>query len=98
MASRCLFFRINQALNRAGNGSPGQIVDELATWYEEYAADGFNVRFTYLPGAIEDFVQLITPWLQRQGLFRQRYTGHTLREHLGLARVENRFFSHRGNG
>ena len=54
--------------------------------------------FTHLPGAIDDFVQLITPELQRRGLFRQRYTGHSLREHLGLARVENRFFSHRGNG
>jgi len=79
-------------------GTPGQIVDEMATWYEEYAADGFNVLFTHLPGAIEDFVQWITPELQRRGLFRQRYTGRSLREHLGLARVENRFFSHRGNG
>ena len=65
-------------------GTPGQIVDELATWYQEYAADGFNVLFTHLPGAIDDFVQLITPELQRRGLFRQRYTGHSLREHLGL--------------
>ncbi|POA89907.1 MULTISPECIES: LLM class flavin-dependent oxidoreductase [Pseudomonas] len=79
-------------------GTPGQIVDELATWYQEYAADGFNVLFTHLPGAIDDFVQLITPELQRRGLFRQRYTGRSLREHLGLSRVENRFFSHRGNG
>ncbi|BCQ60003.1 hypothetical protein PBOI14_17530 [Pseudomonas sp. Boi14] len=43
-------------------------------------------------------MQLITPELQRRGLFRQRYTGRSLREHLGLSRVENRFFSHRGNG
>lgn len=74
-------------------GTPEQIVDELVTWYQEYAADGFNVLFTHLPGAIDDFVRLITPQLQRRGLFRQRYTGRTLREHLGLARVANRFFS-----
>lgn len=79
-------------------GTPGQIVDELATWYQEYAADGFNVLFTHLPGAIDDFVRLITPQLQRRGLFRRRYTGRTLREHLGLARVENRFFKAREPG
>ena len=79
-------------------GTPEQIVDELVTWYQEYAADGFNVLFTHLPGAIDDFVRLITPQLQRRGLFRQRYTGRTLREHLGLARVENRFFRAREPG
>jgi hypothetical protein len=29
------------------------------------------------------------PELQRRGLFRERYTGSTLREHLGLARPES---------
>jgi len=31
------------------------------------------------------------PELQRRGLFRREYAGHTLRDHLGLARPANRF-------
>ncbi|NWA10561.1 LLM class flavin-dependent oxidoreductase [Pseudomonas gingeri] len=74
-------------------GTPAQIVDELATWYEEDAADGFNVLFTHLPGAIDDFVGLVVPELQRRGLFRRQYEGRSLRENLGLRRVENRHFA-----
>lgn len=79
-------------------GTPAQIVDELATWYEEYAADGFNVLFTHLPGAIDDFVDLVVPELQRRGLFRTQYEGRSLRENLGLQRVGNRFFGSKKNG
>jgi FMN-dependent oxidoreductase (nitrilotriacetate monooxygenase family) len=73
-------------------GTPTQIVDELACWYHEGAADGFNILFTHLPGGVDDFVGLVVPELQRQGLFRQQYEGRTLRENLGLARVANRHF------
>ena len=73
-------------------GTPAQIVDELAAWYHEGAADGFNILFSHLPGGVDDFVDLVVPELQRQGLFRQRYEGATLRENLGLSRVANRFF------
>ena len=31
-------------------------------------------------------MRLVVPELQRRGVFRERYTGTTLREHLGLAR------------
>jgi hypothetical protein len=31
------------------------------------------------------------PELQRRGLFRDEYTGTTLRHHLGLSRPANRF-------
>ncbi|KPA88474.1 FMN-dependent oxidoreductase, nitrilotriacetate monooxygenase family [Pseudomonas asplenii] len=73
-------------------GTPAQIVDELAAWYEAEAADGFNVLFTHLPGAIDDFVELVVPQLQRVGLFRREYEGRSLRENLGLRRVANRYF------
>ncbi|PTQ74192.1 LLM class flavin-dependent oxidoreductase [Pseudomonas sp. GV071] len=73
-------------------GTPTQIVDELACWYHEGAADGFNILFTHLPGGVDDFIGLVVPELQRQGLFRQQYEGRTLRENLGLARVANRHF------
>lgn len=74
-------------------GTPAQIVDELACWCHEGAADGFNILFTHLPGGVDEFVQWVVPELQRQGLFRTEYEGRTLRENLGLGRVANRFFA-----
>ncbi len=55
------------------------------------AADGFNVMPPYLPGALDDFVDLVIPELQRRGLFRTEYDGRTLREHLGLPRPPSRY-------
>jgi hypothetical protein len=57
-----------------------------APWFENNAADGFNILPPYLPGGLEDFVDLVVPELQRRGLFRTEYEGATLRDHLGLAR------------
>jgi alkanesulfonate monooxygenase len=34
----------------------------------------------YTPGAIEEFVALVIPVLQKRGLFREEYRGETLRE------------------
>lgn len=39
----------------------------------------------WLPGGMTDFINLVVPELRRRGLFRQHYTGRTLREHLGLS-------------
>jgi hypothetical protein len=36
----------------------------------------------YSPGAIEEFVDLVVPELQRRGRFRRDYTGTTQRDHL----------------
>ena len=72
-------------------GTPTQIADELQTWFEQGAADGFNVLVPHLPGGLEDFAASVVPELQRRGLFRTEYPGTTLREHLGLARPANRF-------
>lgn len=72
-------------------GTPSQIADELQHWFENEAADGFNVMPPVQPSGLNDFVTLIVPELQRRGLFRTAYEGRTLREHLGLARPENRF-------
>ena len=46
-----------------------------------------------VPGAVNDFVDLVVPELQRRGIFRSEYKGKTLRENLGLPRPENRFFT-----
>jgi N-acetyl-S-(2-succino)cysteine monooxygenase len=72
-------------------GTPSQIADELQTWFEQGAADGFNVLVPHLPGGLEDFAQGVVPELQRRGLFRTEYEGKTLRENLGLARPKHRF-------
>ena len=44
-----------------------------------------------LPDALENFVDLVVPELQRRGLFRNAYQGSMLRDHLGLPRPANRF-------
>jgi FMN-dependent oxidoreductase (nitrilotriacetate monooxygenase family) len=66
-------------------GTPQRIADEMERWFRTGAADGFNILPPYMPGALEDFVDLVVPELQRRGLFRTQYSGTTLREHLGLA-------------
>ncbi|HXQ50515.1 MAG TPA: LLM class flavin-dependent oxidoreductase [Stellaceae bacterium] len=72
-------------------GSAVQIADQLEEWFVKKAADGFNLLPQYLPGALDDFVDLVVPELQRRGLFRREYEGRTLREHLGLPRPVNRY-------
>ena len=73
-------------------GTPAVIADQMQHWLETEACDGFNVMPPYLPGALNDFVDLVIPELQRRGLFRTEYEGKTLRENLGLPRPKNRFF------
>ena len=73
-------------------GTPAQIADEMAEWLFTDACDGFNIMFPYVPGGLDDFVDLVVPELQRRGLFRRDYEGTTLRDHLGLPRPQNRFF------
>ena len=43
----------------------------------------------YIPGAHDDFCELVVPELQRRGLFRTEYEGTTLRDNLGLPRPES---------
>lgn len=72
-------------------GTPEQIADQLEEWFVNDAADGFNIMPPYLPGGLDEFVDLVIPELQRRGLFRTEYEGNTLREHLGLPRPTNQF-------
>jgi hypothetical protein len=73
-------------------GTPKTIADEMEEWLGTEASDGFTVLFPYLPGGLDDFVNLVVPELQPRGLFRREYEGSTLREHLGLRRPDNQFF------
>ena len=65
-------------------GTPAQVADGLEMWFREGACDGFVLAATHIPGAYEDFVEMVVPELQRRGLFRASYEGATLRENLGL--------------
>lgn len=72
-------------------GTPEQVVNQLQEWFENEAADGFNVLPPTTPAGLDDFVNFIVPELQRRGLFRTEYEGHTLRENLGLKRPVNQY-------
>jgi FMN-dependent oxidoreductase (nitrilotriacetate monooxygenase family) len=72
-------------------GSPQQIADHMEEWFREDGCDGFNLMPPFLPGGLDDFVELVLPELRRRGLFRTEYEGRTLREHLGLARPLSRY-------
>jgi len=67
-------------------GTGPDIADQMQEWFDGGACDGFVIAATHTPGAYEDVVRLVVPELQRRGVFRDRYTGTTLREHLGLER------------
>ena len=66
-------------------GGPKDVADRLEEWFTVPACDGFVLSATHVPGTYEDFVQFVVPELQRRGLFRNDFTGTTLRENLGLA-------------
>ena len=76
--------------HRTFTGTPVQLADDLQTWFESGAADGFNIMPAVLPSGLEAFVEKVVPILQERGLFRADYTGATLRDHLGLERPADR--------
>lgn len=72
-------------------GSPQTIADHMEEWFCADGCDGFNIMPPFLPGGLDDFVDLVIPELQRRGLFRTEYEGRTLRENLGLRRPASRY-------
>ena len=70
-------------------GTPSDIVDAMEEWFHGEAADGFNILPTWLPGGLEEVVEMVVPEMQRRGLYRTAYEGRTLRENLGLAYPEH---------
>jgi FMN-dependent oxidoreductase (nitrilotriacetate monooxygenase family) len=91
---------IRQLAARAGSyaglafvGTARSVADEMERWLAEEASDGFNVMFPFLPEGLDAVTGQLVPELQARGLFRREYEGTTLRDHLGLARPANRFFT-----
>ncbi|KAI6081366.1 Nitrilotriacetate monooxygenase component A/pristinamycin IIA synthase subunit A [Hypoxylon rubiginosum] len=74
-------------------GTVESVADEMEQWIVQEGSDGFNVVFPFLPQGLDDVVERLIPELQRRGLFRKDYEGTTLRDHLGLKRPSNKFFS-----
>jgi FMN-dependent oxidoreductase (nitrilotriacetate monooxygenase family) len=75
--------------HRTFTGTPEQVADAITEWYAAGAADGFNIMPAVLPSGLEAFVDHVVPLLVQRGLFREDYTGTTLREHYGLERPAN---------
>jgi FMN-dependent oxidoreductase (nitrilotriacetate monooxygenase family) len=71
-------------------GTPEQVADAIVHWYQEGAADGFNIMPPVLPSGLTAFVDHVVPILQRRGFFRTEYEGKTLRDNYGLPRPANR--------
>jgi FMN-dependent oxidoreductase (nitrilotriacetate monooxygenase family) len=67
-------------------GTPEGLADDIERWFRAGAADGFNVMPATIPGDLELFVDHVVPILRSRGIFREAYTGTTLREHYGLRR------------
>ncbi len=71
-------------------GTPEQVADALQKWFEQGAADGFIIN-SLLPDGLQYFTELVVPVLQQRGLFRDEYSGNTLRDNLGLQVPVNRY-------
>ncbi len=73
-------------------GTPEQVADLIEDWYQDGAADGFNVMPPLFPTMLDAFADQVIPILQQRGLFRSAYEGRTLREHYGLKRPVGKFW------
>ncbi|MFD2701298.1 LLM class flavin-dependent oxidoreductase [Paenibacillus shunpengii] len=96
-AARRENFTIRELLYRSNGGhghitftgSVIQTADFIENWFTNHAADGFNILPQLVPTGLEVFVDKVIPELQNRGIFRTEYEGKTLRESLGLKRIEN---------
>jgi FMN-dependent oxidoreductase (nitrilotriacetate monooxygenase family) len=72
-------------------GKPETVADVMQEWYEQRACDGFCVLFPYYRRGVTDVTELLIPEMQRRGLFRTEYEGHTLRQNLGIPMPRSHF-------
>jgi FMN-dependent oxidoreductase (nitrilotriacetate monooxygenase family) len=63
-------------------GTPSDVADQLEAYVDHVGGDGFMLSPIHSPGAIEAFVDLVVPELQRRGRCRRDYAGTTQRDHL----------------
>jgi FMN-dependent oxidoreductase (nitrilotriacetate monooxygenase family) len=65
-------------------GSPESVARQIDEYVQADAADGFILVPHLTPGGLDDFVDHVVPLLRERGVFRESYTGATLRDHLEL--------------
>ena len=65
-------------------GTAAQIAEEIDTYVQADACDGFILVPHLTPHGLDEFVDTVVPLLQERGAFRTGYSGVTLREHLDL--------------
>ena len=61
-------------------GTPQGIADQMEAFIDVAGGDGFMLTAIHSPGAIEEFVDLVVPELQKRDLYRKEYKGNTQRE------------------
>ncbi|MGY0055856.1 NtaA/DmoA family FMN-dependent monooxygenase [Streptomyces sp. LZ34] len=71
-------------------GTPARVAEEINTYVQSDACDGFMLAGHLAPTGLDEFVDTVVPRLQERGVFRADYRGTTLREHLGLAPARRR--------
>ena len=65
-------------------GTPQTIADEINTYVQADAADGFVFAPHLTPGGFDEFVEKVIPILQDKGVYREEYSTSTLKGNLGL--------------
>jgi len=63
-------------------GTASDVADQMEAYFDAVGGDGFMLSPIHSPGAVEEFVDLVVPELQRRGRFRRDYAGTTQRDHL----------------
>lgn len=87
LSIRELFLRFSAVQgHRIVVGTPVDIADQIEDWFVNEGADGFNLKPSFIPESLNEFIDLVVPELQKRGIFRKEYEGTTLREHFGLKR------------
>ncbi|WP_194835189.1 NtaA/DmoA family FMN-dependent monooxygenase [Nocardia sp. XZ_19_369] len=77
-------------------GTPAAVAEQIDTYVQADASDGFILVPHLTPGGLDEFVDRVVPELQERGSFRTEYTGTTLREHLGLRHPHRHSTVHEG--
>ena len=60
-------------------GTVTSVADQMEAYMDEAGGDGFMLSPIHCPGAIDQFVDLMVPELQRRGRVRTEYKGDTAR-------------------
>jgi FMN-dependent oxidoreductase (nitrilotriacetate monooxygenase family) len=69
-------------------GSPASVATAINDLVQADASDGFILVPHITPDGLDEFADTVVPLLQERGVFRSDYKGSTLREHLGLAPLD----------